>query len=260
MCECVPPSQRVGTGVTPHWLTSTNGLAHPDAPTGGGGAGFFRTPGVFAADGDLSALPHPDSPAAAGMDPVQLQQAKEGEEAKVARKPPPLVNADTSEPGNGMTITIESDLHNVAGVNGATTVMVESDGGSTFSGNIGALVFTVVPWNVTIQTRYGTGTPDSDSAYGRGTTPDDIAAGNVTLGFHECCHRQDMLNYLKTIALPTHTGTPKMSVAQANAAVAKYTLDCKAYFAKGRAGSEALTDETATAKVKKSEYDKKNKK
>lgn len=260
MCDCVPASQRTGTGVSAQWLVSTNGVAHPDAPKGGGGAGFFRTPGVFASEGDLTALPHPDSPAAAGMDPVQLQQAKEGEEAKVERKPPPVVKAETSETINGMTVTVERDWYNVEGVIGAETVMDEADGGSSFGGDIGALVFTLIPWTVSIRTKYGTGTPDSDSAYGRGTTPDDIAAGTVTLGFHESCHRQDMLAYLRANSLPAHTGTPKMSVAQANAAVAKYTLDCKAYFAKGRAGSVAVTDETPTAKVKKSEFDKKNKK
>ncbi len=40
------------------------------------------------------------------------------------------------------------------------------------------------------------------SGYGRGTTADDRKAGNVSLGFHESCHREDYITYLKTQALP----------------------------------------------------------
>ncbi len=58
-----------------------------------------------------------------------------------------------------------------------------------------------------IQTVYGpSATADQLSAYGRGTTTEDEKAGNVTLGFHESCHREDFLRYLKTHALPAFTG------------------------------------------------------
>jgi hypothetical protein len=48
------------------------------------------------------------------------------------------------------------------------------------------------------------------SGYGRGTTADDIKAGNVTLGFHESCHRNDFINYLNTQKLPDFDGAPGM--------------------------------------------------
>ena len=162
-------------------------------------------------------------------------------------------------------VKILKDELDVADAGDAITDMTEADGHAGFGGNIGAFVFTLTPWTVTIQTRFGTGKPDDDSAYGRGTTPGDIAAGNVTLGFHESCHRKDMISYLTNTPLPAFTGKPKMNTDEANAAVAKYQEDCLAYFAAGRAGSVAATDitvddllpagtdETADAKVKKSQ-------
>ena len=60
------------------------------------------------------------------------------------------------------------------------------------------------------------------SGYGRGTTADDIKAGDVTLGFHESCHRNDFIHYLNTQKLPDFEGTPGM-VAQ------DYNDDWKAF-------------------------------
>lgn len=48
-----------------------------------------------------------------------------------------------------------------------------------------------------IQTNYPSGLKASDrSAYGRGTGP-DVSTGNVSLGFHEACHRSDFLAYVE---------------------------------------------------------------
>lgn len=258
MCDCVPPSQRVRADVAPTWLASTNGVIHPDAPQGGGGAGFFRSPGVFASDGDLAALPHPDSAAAATLDPVQVQQAQALQAAAAARKPPPLVAADGPEQDiQGMKVTVLQDAYGIENVGDATTDMRESGGGASFSGDIGNFTWQVFPWTVTIQTLYGKAQPDADSLYGRGTTPSDITDGNVSLGFHESCHRQDLLDYLKNNAPPVFTGVPKMTTAQANAAISSYKTACAAYFAKGRSNSVDLTDETPGAAKKKSQVAKK---
>lgn len=258
MCDCVPASQRPKLTLAPGWLGSDNGVVHPDAPQGGGGAGYFRTPGAVAGEGELATLPHPDAPAATTMDPVQQQQAQALQDAAAARKPPPLVDADGPEQDiQGMKVTVLQDAYGIASAGDATTEMKESGGGAKFSGDIGNFTWETFPWTVTIQTLYGSGQPDADSLYGRGTTPEDIKNGNVTLGFHESCHRQDLLDYLKNNAPPAFTGVPKMTTAEANAAISKYKTECKAYFEKGRTGSVAATDETPTAAKKKSQVSKK---
>jgi hypothetical protein len=62
-----------------------------------------------------------------------------------------------------------------------------------------------------IQTTYRKrGLETAISGYGRGTTADDIKAGDVTLGFHESCHRNDFINYLNTQKLPNFDGAPGM--------------------------------------------------
>ena len=56
---------------------------------------------------------------------------------------------------------------------------------------------------IEIQTLYARGVkPDAFSCYGRGTTLGDVRAGNVTLAFHESCHRNDFIAFLKSRPLP----------------------------------------------------------
>lgn len=65
---------------------------------------------------------------------------------------------------------------------------------------------------MTIQTTYGQGvTATSGSGYGRGTTPEDIQAGQTSLGFHEGRHGTDFLDYLQNNPLPVFTGAEGMT-------------------------------------------------
>jgi len=52
------------------------------------------------------------------------------------------------------------------------------------------------------------------SGYGRGTTPEDVNARNITLGFHESCHRADMIEFLKTHPMPLPKLKPGMTMAE----------------------------------------------
>lgn len=112
------------------------------------------------------------------------------------------------------------------------------------------VVFTCV-----IRTQYG---PDAKaaqlSAYGRGTTTDDESAGNTSLGFHESCHRDDLLEYLKTYPLPTYKGKVGQTVAEFNGANQTFAREFAAYFDKMRKFSDNRTDEVG---YKYSEYAKK---
>ncbi|MGJ7506604.1 hypothetical protein [Variovorax sp. GT1P44] len=59
------------------------------------------------------------------------------------------------------------------------------------------------------------------SAYGRGTTASDTAAGTTSLRFHESSHGADYLGYIAGHPFPTYTGSIGMTVAaftQANTA------------------------------------------
>ncbi|MGY8770897.1 MAG: hypothetical protein ACKVH8_21000 [Pirellulales bacterium] len=59
-----------------------------------------------------------------------------------------------------------------------------------------------VQWKLILQTAYGKGkSPKTPSGYGRGTTEADLKSDNVLLGFHEYCHRQDYIEYVKTRGL-----------------------------------------------------------
>lgn len=94
-----------------------------------------------------------------------------------------------------------------------------------------------------IRTRYGPNvTSASPSAYGRGTTAADIAAGNTTLGFHEGSHGRDYLNFLVNNPFPTFTGTDGMTTQAFQQAMNQYTAACQSYSARIERFSEEQTD------------------
>ncbi|MBK9360549.1 MAG: hypothetical protein IPM99_05045 [Rubrivivax sp.] len=254
MCDCIPSSQRSRGELHPGWLSGGR-VVHPDAPAGGGGAGLFRLPGSTGTGGGSALLPHPDAPAAGDLDPRRLDAAQGEVDKEKKRLPAPVVERESTQTVQGMTVLLLPDLQGVPGVGSATTLLDESEGGASYVHDKGTgkvLTVTVVPWKVTIQTCYGTGDANADAAYGRGTTDDDIKAGRITLGFHESCHRDDLIAYLKQHAPPTFAemvGKPK---AEADAEIARYKTASKAYFKAARAHSEAVTDETG--KPKRSEY------
>jgi hypothetical protein len=86
-----------------------------------------------------------------------------------------------------------------------------------------------------IQTLYRPGvSAATESGYGRSTTPEDIAGGQVTprsisLGFHEGSHGLDFIEFLETNPPPKFTGKVGMTVARFKAAVAQWNKDVRAY-------------------------------
>ena len=72
---------------------------------------------------------------------------------------------------------------------------------------------------ITIRTTYGPGAQSSsESAYGRGTTQEDISAGRTSLGFHEGNHGLDYLEFLRNNPPPRFTaqeGQPEAEVQRA---------------------------------------------
>jgi len=107
---------------------------------------------------------------------------------------------------------------------------------------------------ITIQTAYGPGAKATDlSGYGRGTTPEDEKNGDVTLGFHESCHREDFLEYLRTHPFPEFSPRVGMLVVQYQAADRKFQSEFRKYPQDINDYSAKRTDEVG---YKESQYDK----
>jgi hypothetical protein len=99
-----------------------------------------------------------------------------------------------------------------------------------------------------IKTFYGVNASASDtSAYGRGTTAADIAAGNTTLGFHEGNHGQDFQDYIAQNPLPSITLEVPATIAQYNRAIGAFNTEVSTYFTAMNEHSVAHTDEVGTA-------------
>jgi hypothetical protein len=233
------------------WLGWAGPIGHPHSPAGGGGPGASAR---FTLEHQASDdLPDPWQPGPA--QPVPL----EGAPAPSSPKTPPATNArslGTLKSVQNDLMDVEVDAEIVAdgtqGSSGAETTFrggqVTSSPGydadahgkiTRFSGK-----FT---WKgtVVIQTAYGPGAaPDQVSCYGRGTTAEDLRDGNVTLGFHESCHRDDYAGYLKANSLPD---PPAMSIGMKakdyDAATADFGKALKAYFKAMKDDSIATTDE-----------------
>lgn len=95
----------------------------------------------------------------------------------------------------------------------------------------------------TIRTIYGPKvTAESESAYGRGTTKEDVAAGDTSLGFHEGNHGLDFINHLKSEPLPKPEIYVGMSVKDYNAAIRTYDIALKGYVTQMDNASEKKTD------------------
>jgi len=247
-------SRRVGSD----WIGWDGSVAHPDAPQGGGGPGFFAE-GGGGFDGDTETRARrSDQP-----DPEQPGPLPLGDDATPAAKPkapnpPPATNArslgvqlDVQE--TFVDVKIEAEVAADGGggpANGAHTDFTwpsmsapgyDSDGGkiTKFKGKL--------TWKGTIkiQTKYGTGGKADDlSCYGRGTTPGDISAGDITLGFHEHCHQEDYVNYLSNKILPNPpTLEIGMSATDYDTKVDEYKKDLDDFRKKMEADSDTRTDE-----------------
>jgi hypothetical protein len=258
MCDCVPASQRARVVLDPAWLATDGRVVHPDAPAGGGGPGFFRIAAHGLVQGDAEQLAHPDSPRAGALDVQDLNRAERLADTEVKRQAPPEVKKAQVQTIRGMRVTVQPDESGIAGVGSARTDVTQHSGGAAYvhSNDTGKILsWSVVPYQVDIVTRYGSGTPPADAAYGRGTTKPDVDSGNVTLGFHESCHRSDILAYLTAHPLPAAPSETKISTDEGDTLIASYNTAVEAYFQAARDHSTQVTDEVG--KPTKTAYEQK---
>lgn len=103
---------------------------------------------------------------------------------------------------------------------------------------------------ITIQTSYASNaSPIAVSCYGRGTTDEDVRSRDVTLGFHENCHQNDYVRYLRSHALPD---PPQLALGMSESdykkALAAFDKSLRAYFKAMERDSETQTDEVGYRK------------
>lgn len=252
MCECVTTNQAEAP-VPASWINESGRVVHPDAPAGLGGLGAFRAASVLGTDSSAEMLPDAKAPATRNLDPSVVELAGETEAKKAKRQPAPRIANDAADElvHQIVTIKLKADESGVSGIKGALTDITSSNNGAQVvihSDEKGIVddVTNDLTWTAEVVTQYGSGDPEGDAAYGRGTTPADRDAGNVTLGFHESCHRADLLAYLRTEPIPTldiDYKNKKIPRATAEAARSAYIAAWTAYFAKARKNSVTSTDE-----------------
>lgn len=242
--------------VASQWVGWTDRIAHPDAPAGGGGPGYFATAdGGYgtprAADGIVS----PDRPGPLGAD----AETPKGETVKP--KPPPATQARTlsttmSVQTDFVDIEIDAkvldDAHDQSDVTVAVTRFeLPTAGSARYEADTDGVSLksatSKLKWkgSITIQTRYEAGVSASDlTCYGRGTTAEDIKNGDVTIGFHESCHIAHFAGYLAAHPLPAAPDIKAgMKLDKAAELANKFIKDTEDYAAAARKETVTKVDE-----------------
>ena len=94
-----------------------------------------------------------------------------------------------------------------------------------------------------IQTTYKRGiNPKDPSGYGRGTTSPDRSAGNTSVAFHEQCHGEDIVQYLKDHSFPKFEGRIGLTVSQFRQAIHDWSAALDMYLKDMLRFSEINTD------------------
>jgi hypothetical protein len=247
-----PAACRVGVGkrIGREWIGWSGCVASPKAHMGGGGLGNFAPEQTLKlSGGDLHS---PWQPTPLGMNPNETQL-----EAPKPAKPPPMTIPSTI----GVIKEIQSTFvdykiegavmadgikNTDAAVTDFTIPEHKSPEYDSKDGKItkffGKFSF---KGTIQIQTFYRSGVNPTDlSCYGRGTTKRDVENRDITLGFHESCHRDDFTAYLKSNALPDppemHIG---MSVDVYEKAARKFKRSLEQFIADMRADTKSQTDE-----------------
>jgi len=197
----------------------------PNAPAFGAGNGFFksaRAPGPIGLDGFEGRR----AIAQVGTG-VAAPAAAPAKGAAAATRPPPVtkpvehppfMDEDTDEQGVRRRIKLNLEvlrdgLTDGGGDHAKTTSSGLPEVSITYEfsdGKTKRITSYSLHWTGTliIQTKYPAGLKSTDrSAYGRGTGP-DVQNGNVSLGFHESCHRSDFLAYVDRSLTAAAGGTP----------------------------------------------------
>jgi len=245
---------RPGTSVSVgrEWVGWSQQVAHPGAPLGGGGPGSFSPSAPLRADGS-SDLPSPWQPGPIGLDPDAIPT-----DTPKPANPPPATNVKSL----GSVKQVKSDMVEyeieaeiVADGSGGvstgaktsfTRVPSSSPGYDSKDGKItkfnGKFTF---KGTITIQTKYASdSTPSTLSCYGRGTTDTDVKSRDITLGFHESCHRADYEGYLSAHPLPDPPAmTIGMKAADYDAATKAFAAALNQYWHDMEAESVQKTDE-----------------
>jgi hypothetical protein len=123
---------------------------------------------------------------------------------------------------------------------------------TTHGGHIASVTGVPSAFRLTIRTTDATATGDPEtltSAYGRGTTTADQAAGNTSLRFHESRHGVDFLSYLQSNPRPEFTGTVGMTVAAFQQALTQYMTAHQAWLRGMDAHSVRQTDCVGSATI-----------
>lgn len=267
--ETAPPEPApLPSNETPNpWVSSGGVPSHPDAPAGSGGPGVFRPAAhVDGPGGRSESLPHPATQQGKQHQLSDDEQVTLNKSATVPTtatvplktNPPPVTKAEarsiTRTQGTTVTkvtvqILADTTSGSVAGEAHTgidTLAVVQTDPAIQLDANNIVIAETsraTFSGTLSIQTKYKPGAkPEGKSAYGRGKTKADVTNGDVTLGFHESCHRKDFFDWYTTKSFPQFKGKAKMTLTNYDKKLEEWKAAWKQFGKDASAASYQSTD------------------
>ncbi len=238
------------------WQGWKGDVAHPQAPDGGGGPGFFRDPRSLTRENQntLSDLDQPGSPRPLNdSESEKITSPKKNKAPQtVVKAPVEWIKKKTDQVDVDVKYEIAADKKDANQFANTDCVIPPANFSAHVpeNGTIGKLTW---KGTIKIQTSYSDlkKNPEELTCYGRGTTKTDLANGDITLGFHESCHRKDFEDYLTDTSntrpeIPELTKT--MTTAEYDAAAEKFKKQFRDFETAINSYTVGKTDEVGTFK------------
>jgi hypothetical protein len=240
------------------WINDDGRIVHPNAPQGWGGLGRFRF------DNSLGRDPAFYPPVSHHQSAAARYRILTEEEKKALRtrwtlgNPPPVTVAATHMIRGAKVIILDDGTTSDTAIDAKTGLAIASlvipgtrvkgPRGDPTKRKVIELLGPIPVTTFTIQTVYGPGaTARGISGYGRGTTWDDKENGDLTLGFHESCHREDILKFIREVSPPpVFTGRVGMTEAEYDKAKADFSAALTSYKTRVTEYTVSRTDEVGS--------------
>jgi hypothetical protein len=247
------PHNTTGQRLLAHELTHVMQQRHAAPPAGEIGLGRPASPIEVEAANAAVALEHGRSPTITSAASALQRQPATRITAPIPKGATVNKQGQATFQINGVTVIAEPDRasNNEAMRNRAETTfgLIEDQEATGQYDSRTNTVTSVTPPQIhaTVVTTFGPGyDPTRSATYGRGTTKDDIKAGNRNLGFHESRHGADWFDYLRQNAAPVFGGKAGMSLDDFQKARDQFHTEINAYNLRAQDYTKRMTDCTGT--------------
>lgn len=247
------PHNAAGQQLLVHELTHVVQQRNSALPAGDMRLGYPDSPHEHEAAAAAVALENGRSPAITSAAPALQRQPRTHITAPVPKGATVNKQGQASFQINGIDVIAEPDTTSTdeARRDKAETkfgLLLDQEADGQYDSRTNTITSVTPPHiHATVYTVFGPGyDPHRSATYGRGTTKDDIKAGNRNLGFHESRHGADWFEFMRQNPAPVFSGKAGMSLDDFQKAREQFHVDIDKYNLSAQDYTKRMTDCTGT--------------